>query len=197
MSEHAAPAAEGAPEAKKKGGKLPLMIGLVLLIIGLSVAGKVVLGGKKEETKKTSKHKKSSDDEETKADKKGEASAHGESASNSDEEEEESDSEPPEEYIALDPEFTVNLSGGGDHYLRTMISLGVKKGYTKAQLEHHIAPLRDQIIQILSTKDIKTLNSPDGKKKLKKELLKKLNKCFHEEKGRVILEVCFTAFATQ
>ncbi len=188
MSEHKA---EGG-EAKKKGGKMPLIIGLVLLVVGLLVAGKVVLGGKSADTKKSSKHKKAaSDDEEAKPGAKGE-SADAESA-----DDEEGYSEPAEEFIALEPEFTVNLSGAGDHYLRTSISVGVKKGYTKAQLEPHVAPLRDTIITILSAKQIKELNTPEAKKKLKKELLKKLKKVFREEKEPPIVEIAFTAFATQ
>ncbi|MCX6378686.1 MAG: flagellar basal body-associated FliL family protein [Armatimonadetes bacterium] len=188
MSEHKA---EGG-ETKKKGGTLPLIIGLVLLMVGLLVAGKVVLGGKNADTKKTSKHKKAaSDDEETKHTKKGDA-AEEDSA-----DDEEIFSEPAEEFVALEPEFTVNLSGGGDHYLRISISVGVRKGFTKTQLEHHLAPLRDSVITILSAKEVKQLNTPEGKKKLKKEMLKKLNKVFHEEKETVITEIAFTAFATQ
>lgn len=191
MSETKSDSAEAKP---KKKGKMPLIIGLVLMVVGLLVAGKVVLGGKNADSKKTAKHKKAAADEE-------DADKHGKKTADSDadgaDEEEEGYAEPAEEFIPLEPEFTVNLAGGGDHYLRVSISVGVRKGYTKAELEHHIAPLRDTVITILSAKEIKTLNTPDGKKKLKKELLKKLNKCFHGEKEKVISEIAFTAFATQ
>lgn len=99
--------------------------------------------------------------------------------------------------MPLEPEFTVNLTGEGGHYVRASISVGIRKTFTKAQFEHHVAPVRDQVVTILSAKDYKTMNTAEGKAKLKKELLKKLNKVFHEEKEKPIVEICFTAFATQ
>lgn len=186
---------DGAEKGKKKGGKLPLIIGIVAVVLALFV-GKTVFGGKKpEETKKTSKKKShSDDDEEKKVKKHGEG---GDSHASAEEEEEEEEPEPAGEYVALEPEITVNLTGEGGHYLRVAVSVGLRKGFTKAQLEHHVAPVRDQLITIMSAKDLKTMNSAEGKKKLKKELIKKLNKVFHEEKEKPIVEVCFTSFATQ
>lgn len=182
-------------EKAKKGGKLPLIIGIVVLVVALLV-GKTVMGGKKpdDDKKKThaKKHDKEDDDEKKVSKKEG-----GKEDSSSAEEEEEEEQEPAGEYVALEPEFTVNLAGDGAHYVRAAISVGIRKTFTKAQFEHHVAPVRDQVITILSAKDYKTMNSPEGKKKLKKELQKKLNKVFHEEKEKPIVEICFTAFATQ
>ncbi|HZP80634.1 MAG TPA: flagellar basal body-associated FliL family protein [Chthonomonadaceae bacterium] len=90
-------------------------------------------------------------------------------------------------------EFIVNLAGG-DHYLRTSISLGMKKGITEEQAKEHIAPMRDAILTVLSAKRLKDLEKPEGREALKEELKKKINEATGDES---VVKVYFTAFATQ
>ena len=91
-------------------------------------------------------------------------------------------------------EFLVNLSGGGDHYLRTTLSLGLKKGITEEQAKEHVASMRDAILTVLSTKSIKDLSNAKGREDLKEEMLKKINEATGEEN---VVKVYLTAFATQ
>lgn len=90
-------------------------------------------------------------------------------------------------------EFIVNLTGG-DHYLRTSISLGMKKGITEEQAKEHIAPMRDAILTVLSAKSLKELAKPEGREALKEELKQKINEATGDES---VVKVYFTAFATQ
>src|ERR1043165_9360956 len=105
-----APAENSAEEAKpKKRSKLPLIIGLILILLlnGL-VLGKIFLGGKGGHKKAHVK------------------TAAGEEAA---EEEEELGAK-----VQLE-EFLLNLSGGDGHYLKMVIALGVKKGVTEEKLK--------------------------------------------------------------
>lgn len=110
-------------------------------------------------------------------------------------------------------EFLVNLNGGGDHYLRAQISLGLKKGLTEEQGKEEVAPMRDAILSVLSTKTLAEVTKPKDREELKEELKKKINEVMAaaESKGKdkdeetddkeggkeTVLKVYFTAFATQ
>jgi flagellar FliL protein len=195
-------------KAEKKGGKkLPLIIGIVVLVAMLFV-GKTVMGskGKEEETKKSKKASKkkkakhADEEQESSAhSEKAKGGAHGEKSADpaADAEEEEEEHDPAESFVALEPDFTVNLVGEGGHYLRASMALGVRKGFTKEKVEHHIAPVRDRIITLMSARTYKELNTPAGKRKLKRQIMEEVNAVFEEEKEEPIVEVCFTAFATQ
>lgn len=97
------------------------------------------------------------------------------------------------EYVPLEPDFTVNMAGGGDHYLKAAISLGMKKDVTEETLKHHLAPIRDAIVTILSAKQVKDLATIKSKDVLKDEIKAKLNDITDD----AVVEVCFTSFATQ
>lgn len=167
-------------EKKKKKLPLPMIIGILVLVVALFV-GKTVLGSKAAE--KTKKSKKSKSSKESSSKEKG-----------SDKEEE------PEEIevghsMALE-EFMVNLSGGGDHYLRTSIALGLKKGLTEEKAKEHVNPIRDAILTVLTSKSLKDLSTSKGREELKTELVEKINEVAGEEET-LVGKVYFTAFATQ
>ena len=168
-------------EKKKKKLPLPLIIGVLVLVVALFV-GKSVMGSKTAEKTKKSKKSKASK----------ESSGSKEKGSEKDEE--------PEEIevghsMALE-EFMVNLSGGGDHYLRTTIALGLKKGLTEEKAKEHVNPIRDAILTVLTSKSLKDLSSPKGRDDLKVELVEKINEVAGEEDA-IVGKVYFTAFATQ
>ncbi len=110
-------------------------------------------------------------------------------------------------------EFLVNLNGGGDHYLRAQIAVGLKKGLTEEQGKEHVAPMRDAILSVLSTKTLTEVSKPKDREDLKEELKKKINEALEaaepkdkdkdeeadEKEGgkETVLKVYFTAFATQ
>lgn len=91
-------------------------------------------------------------------------------------------------------EFLVNLNGSTDHYLKTTIALGLKKGLTEEQTKEHIPAMRDAILSVLQTKSLKELSSPKERETLKDEVKERVNK---EVEGEPVVKVYFTAFATQ
>ena len=91
-------------------------------------------------------------------------------------------------------EFLVNLNGASDHYLKTTIALGLKKGLTEEQAKEHIPAMRDAILSVLQTKSLKELSNPKERETLKDEVKEHVNKAVAEEP---VVKVYFTAFATQ
>jgi len=91
-------------------------------------------------------------------------------------------------------EFLVNVNGANDHYLKTTMSLGLKKGLTEEQVKEHVPAMRDAILSVLQTKSPKELGSPKERESLKDEIKEKVNKEVPEEP---VVKVYFTAFATQ
>jgi flagellar FliL protein len=95
--------------------------------------------------------------------------------------------------LALD-EFLVNLNGSSDHYLKTTIALGLKKGLTEEGVKEHIPAMKDAVLSVLQNKSMKELNSPKERDALKDEIKEQVNKEIGEEP---VVKVYFTAFATQ
>jgi flagellar FliL protein len=96
--------------------------------------------------------------------------------------------------LALE-EFLVNLGdAGSEHYLKTTIALGLKKGIDGKSLEEEQAPIKDTIISVLSSSKRDEISTEEGKQELKEEIKTRVNKAL---KGEKVLEVYFTAFATQ
>jgi flagellar FliL protein len=91
-------------------------------------------------------------------------------------------------------EFLVNLAGSNEHYLKMTVALGLKKGETEEKMKEEVAPIRDAILGILTTKQTEELATEAGKDKLKKELVEKINK---ELGGDKVVKVYFLSFATQ
>jgi flagellar protein FliL len=91
-------------------------------------------------------------------------------------------------------EFLVNLSGTSDHYLKTTMALGLKKGLTEEQAKEHIPAMRDAILSVLQTKSMKELNTPKDRDALKDEVKERVNK---EVPDEPVVKVYFTSFATQ
>ncbi|MER3413935.1 MAG: hypothetical protein C4341_06810 [Armatimonadota bacterium] len=110
-------------------------------------------------------------------------------------------------------EFLVNLKD--KTWLKTSLALGVAEG---AKL--HAAgggqgegaatddpKMRDIIIQVLTSKQLDDIVSPEGKEQLKKDILSKLNEAYGDHQGEhekgeggesgPFLEVYFTAFSYQ
>ena len=174
MSEAANPeaGAEGAPGGKK--GKLKLIvIVLVLLLAGGGAGGYFYLKGsaaaaetedasEKTTAKKSKSKKKADDDEEEKSGEKSSKDAT-------------PNDEAVKQVVELQP-FIVNLADTeASRYLRLNVSVGV--GGEEGGAEEKPAPLfvtrvRSAILAVLSTKTSSDIITPEGKAKLRKELLK-------------------------
>lgn len=82
----------------------------------------------------------------------------------------------------------------GTRFLNTTIGLGVTDKLVKVTLEEKSAQVRDALISILTTKTIPELVHPDGKKILRREIIRKVDSMitpYH------ILEVYFVDFVLQ
>lgn len=105
----------------------------------------------------------------------------------------------PEHAMELD-EFVVNLADGS-HYAKVTIALGLEKplgeggghggGGNDPKL---LAPIRDTVITVISSKSMSQLVSTEGKEKLKEDLKEKLNKLLGDE---VVKQVYFTSLTLQ
>lgn len=102
----------------------------------------------------------------------------------------------PEHTLELD-EFVVNLSDGS-HYAKVALVLGLEKplgGGEHGKVEPKLlAPIRDTVIGVLSSKSMSQLVSNEGKEQLKEELKEKLNKLLGDE---VVQQVYFTSLTLQ
>lgn len=97
-------------------------------------------------------------------------------------------------HVRLD-EFLVNLADpGNDKYLKTNITLGLDKSITDEQFKESVAPVRDSILMLLTSKKLDDIRSTEGKTELKAELKAAINKTLGKEE---VLEVDFETFATQ
>ncbi|MER3475089.1 MAG: hypothetical protein C4335_13955 [Armatimonadota bacterium] len=105
----------------------------------------------------------------------------------------------PEHTVELD-EFVVNLADGS-HYAKVTIALGLEKplgeggGHEGGKMDTKLlAPIRDTVITVLSSKSMSQLVSSEGKEKLKEEMKERLNKLLGDE---VVKEVYFTSLTLQ
>ncbi len=91
-------------------------------------------------------------------------------------------------------EFLVNLAGSSEHYLKATFAIGLRKGETEESIKEEVAPIRDAILSVLTSKQADELATESGKEKLKKDMVGKINK---EIGGEKVLKVYFMSFATQ
>jgi flagellar FliL protein len=82
----------------------------------------------------------------------------------------------------------------GTRFLNTTIGLGVGDLLAKQTLEEKAPQVRDALISILTTKTIPELVQPDGKKILRNEIIKKVDRIIAPYQ---VLEVYFVAFVLQ
>ncbi len=96
--------------------------------------------------------------------------------------------------MALEP-FLVNLADADSRrYLKIKLDLEVDQEKTLKELEKAMPRLRDAVILLLSSKTYGDLNSAEGKRRLKEEILKQLASISGEKKIR---NVFFTEFVAQ
>lgn len=74
------------------------------------------------------------------------------------------------------PSFTVNLAdAGGNHYLKTTITLEFSSDAVGKELEKTTYRVRDSILKVLRNTRAITLSSPQGTEALKQQLLTEIN----------------------
>ncbi len=181
---------EQAPvEAEGGGGKKKKLI-----IIGAAVAVAIILGAvvfmmmgkgdKKEagkegaETKTEAKAEGGGHGAAAPAGKEGAAGAAGAAAS----------------FFPLDP-FIVNIYDGQElRYLKVKIEMEMASPAVKAEVEARLAPIKDAILVLLSSKTMQDIQDVQGKNQLKEEIMAAVNKNIPPGK---IAKIYFTDFVVQ
>lgn len=165
-----------------------------LIIIGAAVAVAIILGavvfmmmgksGKKEEGKEGA---------ETKTEAKAEGGGHGAPAGGG-------HGAPAGEAVAvanvfpLEP-FIVNIYDGQElRYLKVKVEMEMANASVKGELDARIAPIRDAILVLLSSKTMQDIQDIQGKNQLKDEIMAAVNK--HIPPGK-ISKIYFTDFVVQ
>lgn len=180
--EQAAVEAEGGGGNKKK-----------FIIIGAAVAVAVILGavvfmmmgkGDKKEAGK--------EGAETKTEAKAEGGGHGAAAPK--EGGKEGAAGPAANIFPLEP-FIVNIYDGQElRYLKVKVEMEMANPAVKTDLDARLAPIRDAILVLLSSKTMQDIQDIQGKNQLKDEILAAVNK--HIPPGK-IAKIYFTDFVVQ
>jgi len=101
-------------------------------------------------------------------------------------------------YYAMEQPFTSNLADS-DNFLQ--VGVGVSTFYDKKVIENLKAadmPVRSTVLQVLAQQSAESLNTPDGKAKLRRELRDAINKALKDNEGfGGISDVFFTSFIIQ
>jgi flagellar FliL protein len=96
--------------------------------------------------------------------------------------------------VSLD-EFLINLADpSNDHYLKTIVSVGLVEGKSDEEFKNVKAQARDCVVMILSAKKLSDVRTGAGKEKLKREIKDSINKSLGE---KTVVAVYFESFATQ
>lgn len=96
--------------------------------------------------------------------------------------------------VPLEP-FIVNIYDGQElRYLKVKVELEMAAPTIKTELDARMAPIRDAILVLLSTKTLQDVQDVQGKTQLKDEILAAVNKQLPPGK---IVKVYFTDFVVQ
>lgn len=96
--------------------------------------------------------------------------------------------------MSLEP-FLINLADQETRrYLKIRVELGVDQDKTVKELEKALPRIRDAFILLLGSKTFKDLATPEGKLRLKEEMLQQLAQI---PGGKKVREVFFTEFVAQ
>ena len=182
MAEQAKTDAATPPPNDKK--KLFIMIGAAVAVLALVGGGMFFLGGSKTD-KKTAAHGEAK--VEAKAEGHGEAKAeggHGEAKAGAG----------TGTGYPLEP-FIVNIYDGQEiRYLKLKCEFEMANAEVKGELDSKVAPLRDAILILLTTKTMQEIQDLQGKNTLREQILAAANRVLSAGK---ITKVYFTDFVVQ
>lgn len=96
--------------------------------------------------------------------------------------------------FSLDP-FIVNIYDGQElRYLKVKVELEMANAAVKPELEGRLAPIRDAILVVLTTKTLQEVQDVQGKNQLREEILTAISKIVAQGK---VTRVYFTDFVVQ
>ena len=99
-------------------------------------------------------------------------------------------------YLNIDPPFVTNY-GGTDRlrYVKVEVTLKVAGPDGVAQMNHHMPHIRDQFLTLFAQQTSASINSIEGKEKMRAEILANISEILAEEDDEShLLEVLFTNF---
>ena len=105
----------------------------------------------------------------------------------------------PLSYVPLDPPFVVNFSSDTDiRFLQVSIELGTRDPAVADSIKEHRPAIRNNLVMLFSSQDPYSLNTREGKEKLRNETLSEVQKVLKQETGVPGVEnVFFTSFVMQ
>lgn len=179
---------QGAAETEDGGGnkKKFIIIGAavaVAIILGVVVFLMMGKGGKKEGAKDEAKTEAKAEGKAEGGGHGAEGGGHGGAAAGA-----------ASTIYPLEP-FIVNIYDGQElRYLKVKVELEMANPAVKPELDARLAPIRDAVLVLLSTKTLQEIQDIQGKNQLKEEILAAINKNIPPGK---IAKVYFTDFVVQ
>lgn len=183
QSVEAVAGAAGAEGAKKKGGKLPLVLGLVVLLLaggagawffGLLPFGKVAEGDPAEQGAAAEGGHAARPAEHGKA-----AGGHGATTGS---------------MKPMDP-FLANLADEtSSRYLKMSLQVEFVDAEPPAAFDARLPQIRDVILTLVTSKTFADIRTPEGKERLREDIIDRIN---HVLAGDAVKSVYFTEFIVQ
>lgn len=102
-------------------------------------------------------------------------------------------------YLALDPPFVVNIAEANNmRFLQVSMEVMAKDPAAVEDVKKHMPAIRNSLVLLLSSQGYPTLNSPEGKEKIRVNSLAEIQKILQEHTGKPGVEaVYFTGFVMQ
>ncbi len=105
----------------------------------------------------------------------------------------------PLNYIPMDPPFVVNFSDDTEiRFLQITLEVGTRNPDVVDLIKEHRPAIRNSLVMLFGSQDPYTLNSREGKEKLRSETLEEIQKVMQEQTGDTGVDnVFFTSFVMQ
>ncbi len=102
-------------------------------------------------------------------------------------------------YVAIKPAFVLNVNDGEEvHHLQLSVSFIPTDPQMGALITEHEPVIRNAIVVLVSGRQIREINSAQGKKKLREEIQDAVNKVMEESVGKAaVSRTLFTGFLIQ
>jgi len=167
-----------APKPKSKS-KLFIIIGVVVLLLGISATATLLLTGILSGEQEGSVAEQADSGNKAAKNKK--------------------QAKGPLNYVPMDPPFVVNFNADTDvRFLQITVEVGTRNPDAVDLVKEHRPAIRNSLVMLFGNQDPETLNSREGKEKLRSETLAEIQKVMTEETGEVGVDsVFFTSFVMQ
>ena len=102
-------------------------------------------------------------------------------------------------FYNIRPAFIVNIpSQGRIRYLQIEVDIMTRQDKVVADLEAYWPLIKNELVQLFSNQDYTALQAPEGREKLRKDALERVQKVMRDQAGvEGIEQVLFTRFVTQ